>query len=152
MEEKKIVLKILISLAIALLISAGVFSGLWLTARNELLDNLALSRIGGNAYIDYGVIGAYDGFEPPVTGLVIQLYQAGKELPVQETEVDKAGKYEFAVVEPGVYRVQPMYNIPGYPGWDYITILRYPDDILVEEGEHYDGPIFLVRKDGGPKG
>lgn len=107
-------------------------------------DQLGQATIAGNAYLDYGTIRAYDSFEPPVAGFVIQLYKVGEQLPVQETRVDEKGRYEFTIVEPGVYRVQAAYSIEGYPSWDYITTLRYYGDIVVKKGQSYDGPIFLA--------
>jgi hypothetical protein len=130
-----------------MIVATAIYGALWSVANDELRN----SGISGNAYRDYGTIGAHDGFEPPIKGLLVQLFQVGKDIPIKETEVDEDGEYEFIITEPGTYRVQAVHSVDGYPGWNYITTLR-SKDILVEEGENYNGPIFLVREDEGPKG
>ena len=134
MSKKKV-----ITLSVCMLGLVLVFVGLWRSEVN-------ISQITGNAYLDYGTIGIYDG-DPPAAGLVVQLYEFDKDVPIQEAVVDKWGKYEFPRVLPGIYYVQPLAKLPGYPEWNHITTL-HSDEILVERGKHYNGPIILVKRWG----
>lgn len=132
----------LIILLIFALIAALVFESLWIAKKDEL----ALARIAGHAYVDSGIIGALDNSDWPVAGLKIQLFEAYENVVVKETTVNSNGEYTFTV-EPGTYYVLPVYGVPGYPAWNWITYLR-SGNIRTEEGGLYSGPIFLVREDG----
>jgi len=155
LKKTKTWLIIVAVIAVAALAWGSIITVRWQNSEYQLAraeEQLAQAQIEGFAYVDWGAIGAYDGPDWEAEGLKIQLWEAGKNILLQETTVNSDGKYTFTV-EPGrMYYVVAVQGILGYPSWGWITTLRYSGNILVQQGESYDGPIFLVRENWEGKG
>lgn len=154
MKKNKIIIIVLVCLAIAGIIVSiytGITWGRDKAEMAELREKLAATEaevlIVGEAYIDYGKICARDSYDAPATDLRVQLYEAYKNVILQESKVNAMGQYHFTV-EPGkTYYVMAVRGISGYPEWDWVVYLGNCGNIVAEEGELYPGPTILVGKD-----
>lgn len=111
------------------------------TLNEENIKWINQGVIVGRAFIDNAPYDAFNAGDWPAESLQVALLKKTGE--TLQTASVKNGEYSFRV-EPGIYLVQPILAIPGYPGWNYSANLRY-EEIKVSAMETTTGPIFLVR-------